>query len=115
MGRADSDVPLDFGLCAGTCAGVGAGAGTGRSGSGAEERRGVGEGGSIRFWECLVLNVARDGKCCVPFWWGRVETTGGSIPSLPGAGAGASTATVSVLCVCTLFFLYSACIVVEVG
>jgi hypothetical protein len=105
LGGAESDTRrLDLGLCAGT----GVGAGTGRSEiGGADERRGVGEGGSIRFWECLVLSVARGGKSCVPC--GRVET-GGLIPTLPGAGT-AATATEPVVLV-PLFicasFLYSA-------
>lgn len=60
LGGTESDVRHDLGLCEG--------AGTGRSGiGGAEERTGVGEGGSIRFWECLVVSVARGGKSCVPF------------------------------------------------
>jgi hypothetical protein len=85
LGGAESDVRRgsNLGLYAGPGAGAD-GAGTGRSGIGVEERTGVGEGGSIRFWECLVLSVARGGKGCVPFCR-RVET-GGLIPSLPGAG-----------------------------
>ena len=107
LGGTGSDVRRgsNWGLCTGS--GVGAGAGTGRSGIATEERTGVGEGGSIRFWECLVLSVARGGKGCVPFC-GRVET-GGLIPSLPGAGAVVATAAVAAvpLCMCTSF-LYSA-------
>jgi hypothetical protein len=109
LGGAGSEVRLDFGLCAG--AGVGAGAGTGRSGIGVEERTGVGEGGSIHFWECVVLSVARGGKSCVPFC-GRVHVeTGGLKPSLPGAGTVAAAAVVVLvpLCMCTSF-LYSAAV-----
>ena len=65
LGAAESDVRLDLGLCAG--AGVDTSAGTGRSGIEVEERTGVGEGGSIRFWGFLVLSVTRGGKSCVPF------------------------------------------------
>jgi hypothetical protein len=107
LGGTESDVRRgsNWGLCTGS--GVGAGAGTGRSGIAAEERTGVGEGGSIRFWESLVLSVARGGKGCVPLC-GRVET-GGLIPSFAGAGSAgaAATATVVPLCMCTSF-LYSA-------
>lgn len=111
LGRTESDVRTDLGLCTGAGVDVGAGAGTGWSGIGgaAEGRTGVGEGGSIRFWERLVLSVARGGKSCVPFC-GRAET-GGLIPSLPEAGT--ATAAVVVLavlvplCMCTSF-LYSA-------
>ena len=113
LGGAESDVRREssLSLCAGTGAGVG-GAGTGRNGIGVEERTGVGEGGSIRFWECLVLSVARGGKSwesCVPFC-GRVET-GGLTPSLPGAGSAATTAAVVLvpLCMCTSL-LYSAAV-----
>ena len=96
---------VDLGLCAGADVGVDAGAGTGRSGiGGAEKRTGVGEGGSIRFWESLVLSVARGGKSCVPFC-GRAET-GGLIPSLPGAGTTTAAAIVP-LRMCTSL-LYSA-------
>lgn len=109
LGGAESDVRREsnLGLYAGPGAGAG-GAGTERSGIGVEERTGVGEGGSIRFWERLVLSVARGGKSCVPFCR-RVET-GGLIPSLPGAGTSAAAALVLVpLCMCTSF-LYSAAV-----
>jgi hypothetical protein len=114
LGGAEPDVRLEsyLGLCAG--AGAGLGAGTGRSGIGVEERTGVGEGGSIRFWECLVLSVARGGKSCVPFC-GRMET-GGLIPSLPGAGTLAAAPAPAVvvlvpLCMCTsTSFLYFAAV-----
>src|SRR6266403_3848763 len=109
----DSNVRLDLGLCASTGTGEGTGAGTGRSGvrAGAEERIGEGEGGSIRFWECLVpcvaLALAQGGKCCVPFC-GRVET-GGLIPSLPGAGVGAGEIAAAVSArTCTSLLLCSA-------
>jgi hypothetical protein len=102
LGGAESDVRREssLSLCAGTGAGAG-GAGIGRNGIGVEERTGVGEGGSIRFWECLVLSVARGGKSCVPFC-GRVET-GGLTPSLPGAGTAATAA------VCTSLFVSLDC------
>jgi hypothetical protein len=111
LGGAKSDVRLgsSLGLCVGTGVGAG-GAGTGRNGIGVEERTGVGEGGSIRFWECLVLSVARGGKSCAPFC-GRVET-GGLIPALPGAGTAAAIAAAVALvplCMCTSL-LYSAAV-----
>lgn len=65
LGAAESNIQLDLGLCA--SAGVDVSAGTGRSGIDIEERTGVGEGGSVRFWGFLVLSVARGRKSCVPF------------------------------------------------